>query len=87
MLIVLSRLAVGHPLAARSNGNGGRMARLILRQSPDGVWYAEDPAGGTARADNIGGWEQLMHLLMSRFRAQFGEPPVNSDVVSRMEIA
>lgn len=73
------------------------MAHLVLHQSPNGDWYAEEPGNQGRRIDNIAGWEQLLGMLrgepvawdspnsMSRFRAQFGEPP-DDPVISEMAV-
>lgn len=70
---------------------------FILRQNPDGDWFAADTEGAQG-ADNVSGWDAVCELLdrgevaweapaaMSRFRAQFGEPP-QDDALSRMTVA
>jgi hypothetical protein len=67
------------------------VAAFVVNQSPDGAWYAEG-THGEGRHTNLAGWDALARLLtqhrlawesplaMSRFRAQFGEPPADLDV-------
>jgi hypothetical protein len=67
------------------------VAAFVVHQSADGAWYAEGP-DGKGRETNLAGWDGLARLLaqhrlawdslagMSRFRAQFGEPPARLDI-------
>jgi hypothetical protein len=81
----------GPTLTGCSSGDASGVAVFVVHQSPDGAWYAE-ATHGEGRHTNLAGWDGLAGLLtehrlawqspraMSRFRAQFGEPPGHLDV-------